>query len=102
MELISVSGAYSADNPLEVKRNILTAEEYSVELIKQGYGVFTPHKNFAGYEVYGISWETIMKICLAFNKGQSGLAMLPNWEKSKGANIEHERAEEWGKKVIYL
>ena len=102
MELISVSGAYTGKTPLEVKRNILTAEEYSVELIKKGYGVFTPHKNFAGYEAYGISWDTIMKICLEFNKRLDSLASMPNWKSSRGGTIEHERALEWGKQIIYL
>ena len=44
--LIYVAGAYAGD----VSANIIKAERVSIALIRNGWHVFTPHKNTAGYE----------------------------------------------------
>jgi len=102
-ELVYVAGPYSADTSWGIKKNILEAEKYSLLLLRKGYYVITPHKNTAGYEAYpewdqefwyGLSLE-ILKRCDA-------IAMIPGWEGSRGSTIEHERALEWGKRIIYL
>ena len=56
-QLIYVAGAYNGD----ITKNIAKAEQVSIDLIRNGWHVFTPHKNTAGYERYecdGVSKET--------------------------------------------
>lgn len=46
--LIYVAGAYTGN----VSEDIIKAEKASISLIRNGWHVFTPHKNTAGYENY--------------------------------------------------
>lgn len=47
-ELVFVAGPYQRNT----KENIENAEKVSIELIRRGFDVVTPHKNTAGYERY--------------------------------------------------
>lgn len=102
MELVYLAGAYTDKNPWKVKENVLQAEKYSVLLLRKGYAVFTPHKIWPTYDGYNFTWDDWMEVGLEILKRCDSIAMVPNWKDSKGATIEHERALEWGKKVIYL
>ena len=48
--LVYVAGPYKGNDGSG--GNIERAEEISLKLIREGYDVFTPHKNTAGYEKY--------------------------------------------------
>lgn len=48
------------------------------------------------------SWVGYMRISVAQLAGCDGAIMLPGWEKSKGACIEHRLAKDLDLLVIYL
>jgi hypothetical protein len=96
MKLIYVAGPYSASTPEGIKANINLAEKASVELLKNGWAVLTPHKNTSGYEQYEdyikyshSDWLTMDIVML---DRCDAIFMLKDWEKSKGALEEYERA----------
>jgi len=49
--VVYVAGVYSG-TPAEIEHNIEVAEKASINLIRSGFSVYTPHKNCAHYEKY--------------------------------------------------
>ena len=85
--LLYVAGAYSGD----IARNIAKAEMVSLDLIRHGFHVITPHKNTAGYEKYegdGLSEQTWLDMDINILSRCDGIYILDNWRTSKGANKE--------------
>jgi hypothetical protein len=50
----------------------------------------------------GMKHEEYMTICLAMVEVCDMVALLPGWEVSVGAQMEHKRARELGKEVIEI
>lgn len=107
MKLIYVAGKYLDDyeNPTRegTDANIAIAEEHSIELIRKGWAVITPHKNTAGYEKYEdgktIAWQTWLDMDFEIIRRCDAIYMLPNWEISKGARMELALAQELGLEI---
>lgn len=47
------------------------------------------------------SWEDYMKISCAMLEASDAVVFLEGWKESKGAKLEHKRAKELKKKIIY-
>ena len=87
-----VAGPYNGDT----KQNIENAEKKSIELIRAGFAVITPHKNTAGYEKYedgNISAQTWLDLDLVILARCDILYVLKNSENSKGTQAEIAFAE---------
>ena len=100
MTLIYIIGAYSGD----VEHNIIDAEKVSIDLIRQGHHVFTPHKNTAGYEKYEdgiITYQTWIDMDLDILSRCDAVFVMKNSERSKGSKIEIQKAMELGLPIIY-
>ena len=63
---------------------------------KQGYQVMSPHVLPEGFP-----WGAYMPLCYAMMDACDTIYMLPGWQESKGATLEHERAKVRGMNVIY-
>ena len=50
----------------------------------------------------GFPWDAYMPICYSMIDACDGIALLPNWETSKGATLEREYALKTGKRVNYF
>lgn len=105
--VLYVSGPFSsADNIHGVEQNILIASRFSLEAWQKGWAVICPHKNTQGYQHTTLPWSVWMAGDIAFidrmdkTKGDA-LLMLPTWEQSKGAVLEHDYAKEKGLKIYY-
>lgn len=88
--LIYLAGPYRGNT----EDNIRIADEVSRELWAKGYYVICPHKNTSGFEQdTRISIEHILKGDLIMLSKCDAIVMLPNWDKSEGAKIEHDFAK---------
>lgn len=99
-KLLYVAGPYSG----KIEENIARAEEVSIGLIRNGFHVFTPHKNMAGYEKYegdGIGYRTWMDMDLDFLSRCDALYVMANSDKSFGVQKEIKFAMKNGIPVIH-
>lgn len=99
--LLYVAGAYDGD----IDKNIARAELVSLNLIRNGFHVITPHKNTAGYEQYedgaSITRETWIDMDKAILERCDCIYVMKNWHTSKGTKIEIEHAGTQGVPIIY-
>lgn len=88
-KVVYLAGPYSSG---DIKENIENAERKSVELIRAGFAVITPHKNTAGYEQYEdgerITHQTWLDMDLIILARCDILYVLKNSEHSKGTQAE--------------
>ncbi len=100
MKVIFVSGAYRAENQLGVERNIRYAESAAIDLWKQGWAVYCPHKNTAHFD--GILPDEVwLEANLEILKRCDAIYMLKGWQKSTGAIAEYQLADTLGLGVYY-
>ena len=79
--LIYVAGAYAGD----VASNITKAEQVSIALIRNGWHVFTPHKNTSGYEKYeDLTKSTWLDMDLNILSRCDAMYVMDNWRGSSG------------------
>ncbi len=99
--LFYVAGPYSGN----VKENIEKAEAVSINLIRNGFHVITPHKNTAGYEKYEgdgkIKYETWLEMDLNLLSRCDALFVMANSDGSNGVKKEIEFALKRGMPIIY-
>jgi hypothetical protein len=104
MKKMYVSGPYSGTLD-EINHNISFAEIASVKLLKCGWCVLTPHKNYSNYEKYeeylGFGYEYWLYLDLELLSCCDAIFMLKSYKESKGAMIELEKAIELGLEIYY-
>jgi nucleoside 2-deoxyribosyltransferase len=86
-KLVYVAGPYRGN----IKTNIENAERKSIELIRRGFDVLTPHKNSAGYEQYedgSITHKTWLDMGLNLLSRCDVLYVMKNAENSEGTQAE--------------
>lgn len=95
--IIYVSGKYGGD----IATNIKAAEAVTVQLMRNGFDVFCPHKNTAGFEQYtDLTYDRFIEMDLNILERCDAIYMMQGWEDSNGAKIEKEYAEEIDLPVI--
>lgn len=96
--LIYTAGKYSGDTDA----NIAVAREHAKKLWEAGHAVICPHLNTAHMEKDCLAtYEDYIAGDLKMIARCDAIYMLPNWEDSKGAVLEHAWAQEIGL-PIYL
>jgi len=89
--VVFVAGPYNGD----IKGNIAKARKVALVLWEMGFTVFCPHLNTAHFEVdCKIKDDEYIKGDLVILERCDVLFMVPEWESSKGALGEHQRAAE--------
>jgi len=99
-KLLYVAGAYSGN----IEENIKKAEVASINLIRNGFHVMTPHKNTAGYEKYEdgkITYETWLEMDLNLLSRCDAIYVLLNSDVSNGVKKEIEFALKRRMPIIY-
>jgi hypothetical protein len=99
MKRVYVAGAYSADNVLDVLRNIGRGEEYCALLFTLGFAPFCPWHD-KSYVM--LNWtrdftvEQFYEYSIAWLKVSDAVLLVPGWKTSKGTLKEIEIAQELG------
>jgi hypothetical protein len=74
--------------------------EAEKRLKKCGEEVINPAKTCATLPP-SLSWQDYMAVAITLLERCDTIYMMAGWEDSKGAVLEHEKAEELGKLIIY-
>lgn len=104
---IYVAGPLSAATPELIKMHIEKADKITRELIVRGHFVFCPHTQSASHfddgrpEFMDYQWIVEYHDIDGWVSVCDAIYMLPDWEKSKGAVMEHEAAQRMGLEVFY-
>ena len=97
MKRVYVAGPYSADNVLEVLRNIGRGEDMATYLFSVGFAPFTPwhDKDFVirSFET-DFSVQDFYDYSMAWLEVSDAVLLVGDWEKSKGTLAEIVRAKE--------
>lgn len=96
--VVYISGKYSGD----IVANIDNARKLAIEVWEAGFTALTPHLNTIHFEndcqcVY----DNFIAGDLELISRCDCLLMLPEWEKSKGALLEHHEANRLNKPIFY-
>ena len=97
MKVVYIAGPYEAYTIPEVYANILKARDVATKYWELGYAVICPHSNTAFMPSTSALYEGDIEILSRCDI----VVMMCGWEKSKGASLEHKRAIELGKGIIY-
>ena len=104
MKRIYVAGAYSANNVLDVLKNIGRGERLAAEVFRAGFAPFCPWHD-KGYIIqepdFKYTVEMFYEYSIAWLKVSEGLILVPAWEKSAGTLRELEIADSLNIPVFY-
>ncbi len=97
MKRVYVAGAYSADNVLEVLKNIGRGEWYAAQIFMMGFAPFCP---FHDKDYVIKNWDRDFTVKMFYDYSLSWLEvcdvvfLTPNYENSKGTLAEIKKAGE--------
>ena len=104
MKRVYVAGSYSANNVLDVLKNIGRGEQICTELFLKGYAPFCPWHD-KDYVLRAPDAEFTVKMfydySMAWLEVSDIMLVLPNSENSKGTQAEIVRAKELGIPISY-
>jgi len=104
MKKVYVAGAYSADNVLDVLKNIGRGQYYSAEIFMMGHAPFSP---WLDKEYVIRNWDKEFTVEMFYNYSMTWLEcsdimfVVPGWEKSRGTKAEIAIAKKLGIPIIY-
>ena len=104
MERVYVAGAYSADNVIDVLKNIGKGEKACAELFSLGYAPFCPwhDKSFITDRPYDqFTVQQFYDYSMVWLAVSDIMFVLPNSENSKGTQAEIKKAKEIGIPICY-
>jgi hypothetical protein len=101
MKLVYISGPYSADTPNGVYENIQRARRAATRFLQAGQAFICPHLNTQFMDGLA-SYDQFMAVDLEILNRCDAIALMPGWDKSKGARIEAEAAASAGKEAIQV
>ena len=104
MKRIYVAGPYSADNVLDVLKNIGRGEKACAELFAAGYAPFCPwhDKSYVTDNPEGeFTVQQFYDFSMAWMEVSDAVLVLSGWQNSKGTIKEIERAQQLGIPVYF-
>ena len=104
MKVIYVAGPYRADSHYGIQINIAAAAETAIRCWKKGWVAICSHLNVAHFYTYfddRFGEAQIMGGDLELLSRCDAIVMIPGWEQSEGAKMEHDEAKKLGKQIFY-
>ena len=98
--VIYIAGAYSAEDPWGVEKNVRAAEEAAYELEAIGASTICPHTN-TRFQDSRTPYEQKIKTTLAALRRCDAVFFLRGWVLSSGARGEHIEAQRRGKVLLF-
>lgn len=100
-KLVYVSGKYrDGRGTAYVEQNIRSAEAVAQQLWAMGFAVICPHSNTRHFDGI-VDSEDFIAGDLVMVERCDAVVMLPAWQHSEGACLEHEHAKVYGVPVYY-
>ncbi len=103
MKRVYVAGAYSADNVLDILKNIGRGEHYAARVFMSGFAPFCPwHDKDFVIKNWGRDFtvEMFYDYSMAWLEVSDIMFLIPGWESSKGTAMEIEKAKELNIPII--
>lgn len=104
MKRVYVAGSYSADNVIDVLKNIGRGEKAAARLFRYGFYPFCPWHD-ASYvkdaPLFDFSVSHFQNHSMAWLEVSDCVLVLPNYENSKGTLAEIERAKSLNIPIYY-
>jgi hypothetical protein len=110
MRKVYVAGAYSADNVIDVLRNIGRGEEYAAKVFSMGFAPFTPwhdksfvianwrdNFNVDQFYRYSIEWLRCSDLLFVVPNADG----MTNWKDSHGTLAEIDEAKKLKIPIVY-
>lgn len=85
---VYISGPITDNDPIIVKRNIENLYKYAQKFRIMGFEVINPDELQNEEEKKTFEWEDFLKVDLIEMLKCDFVAVLPNWESSRGCNLE--------------
>lgn len=93
---VYVAGRYSADNVMDVARNIREGRSMGAWLQALGYAPFVPWLDWELAVIRDLPKESFLEVGLSFLEACNCILLVPGWESSNGTHAEIARANELG------
>src|SRR5262245_18621062 len=99
-KVVYIAGPYRGANSWEIESNIRRAEQLALEVWRAGAAALCPHANTRFFQ--GALPDSIwLKGDLAMLAKCDAMVMTPDWQRSLGAQAEHDFAEQHAIPVFY-
>ena len=100
------NGEYGPFTPYQLQRHIRIAERWAIVAWRSGWACICPHLNTLAFDGSGVDSEQFISGDLAFiarlRPQHDGIIMLPGWQDSEGAIVEHDAAKARGVYVVQI
>ena len=103
MKKVYVAGAYSANNVIDVLKNIGRGEHYAADIFMYGMAPFCPwHDKQFVTDNYDLDFtvKQFYDYSMVWLECCDAMFLVPGWENSKGTIAEKAKAEELGLPVF--
>ncbi len=95
--LVYISGPMTANDGRTIEQNTADGVAVFLDCLKAGIPAFSPHLSGA----FPSAWSALSHADCAVIDRCTAMLMMPRWETSKGACLEHDYATEKGVPIYY-
>lgn len=99
--LVYIAGPITAKDGFTQEDNIAAACEAFLRLSRAGVVAFCPHLTALAPGAFDVPYDHWLKADLTILERCDAVLMLPRWETSNGARVEHAMAVELDKRIYY-